>query len=221
MRPAGTVRRLDGTRPVITSRRTAILTGGAALIVVTAAGLLLRGAAMPPLDLRLADWLYAPPGTVAGQLALAGSAAPALAVLAGLVIVAVQAARTERSTLLRLAPRCLVVLTACPLLIILQELIGRPGPAQQPGSTYPSGHAIVIGALVAITLLIVAQLPSTTGRIVLIVDAVAVIVVVGSRMVLAEHYLSDLVGGLLGVAGIALVVGGALGLVPVRRRLAQ
>jgi undecaprenyl-diphosphatase len=208
-------------RRVINSRRAAILAGGTALLVMVAAGLVLRGPAMPPLDLRLAELLYAQPGTDAARLALAGSAAPMLAVLAGLVIVSVQAARTDRSALQRLAPRLLAVLAACPLLLILQELIGRPGPALQPGPTYPSGHAIVIGTLVATTLLIVAQSPTLTGRIVLIVDSVAVIVVVGSRMVLAEHYLSDLVGGLVGVAGIALLLGGALGLIPAQRRPAR
>lgn len=203
--------------PAYPSRLSAVLAGGTALIVMITAGLLLRGSAMPPLDLRLTDLLYAPPGTPAAHLAQLGSAVPALVILAGLVIICVRAARTDRPTFRRAVPRCLAVLAACPILLVLQEIIARPGPVQQPNSTYPSGHAIVLGGLVAITALMVAHFPSALGRAVLLIDAVAVIIVSGSRIVLAEHYLSDLIGGLLGVTGIALLLGGALGLIPPQR----
>lgn len=151
------------------SRVPAALVGGTALIVMITAGLALRGAAMPPLDLRLTDLLYAPPGTGAAQLAQLGSAVPMLVILTGLVIVCVRAARTDLPAFGRSAPRYLAVLAACPILLLLQEAIDRPGPVQQPTSTYPS----------------------------------------------------DLIGGLLGVAGIALLLGGALGLLPARARPAR
>ncbi|MFC7624733.1 phosphatase PAP2 family protein [Microlunatus sp. GCM10028923] len=204
--------------PAYPTRLSAALAGGTALIVMITAGLLLRGSAMPPLDLRLTDLLYAPPGTLTAQLAQLGSAVPLLVILIGLVIVCVRAARTDRPQFLRAAPRFLAVLAACPVLLLLQEIIARPGPVHQPNSTYPSGHAIVFGGLVAITAMIVAHRPSPLGRTVLLIDAVAVIIVCGSRMVLAEHYLSDLIGGLLGVTGIALLLGGTLGLIPPQRR---
>lgn len=182
------------------------------------AGLLLREI-VPPLDARL-TMLSAPPRGIAERLALAGSGVPMLLVLAGLMIVFVQAWRTDRTALLRSVPRYLAVLAACPLLLLLQGMIGRQGPPRQPNPTYPSGHAVVIGALVAITVLIVIKFPSVIGRIVLVVDSVAVVVVAGSRIVLAEHYLIDLVGGLVGVTGIALLLGGILGLLPTRRKTA-
>jgi undecaprenyl-diphosphatase len=101
--------------------------------------------------------------------------------------------------------------------IITKNLIERARPdevthlVQVSGFSYPSGHSLVSASLyLTIAVLTARHLPTTKGRILLFVLAIAVISLVGmSRVYLGVHYPSDVASGvLLGVAWALLLAGG-------------
>jgi undecaprenyl-diphosphatase len=86
----------------------------------------------------------------------------------------------------------------------------RPRPAGQlvetASSSFPSGHATYAVAYVAVAVAVARALPSTTGRVAVVVVALVVAAAIGlSRIYLHAHYLSDVVAGWgLGAAVFAL-----------------
>jgi membrane-associated phospholipid phosphatase len=106
----------------------------------------------------------------------------------------------------------LLTITASELLIgPLKEIVDRPRPPEPlittSGASYPSGHAIA-AAVTAIGIVMV--LPTDRRRRWMIPAAVIAIAVALSRPYLSAHWLSDVLGGLLLGAGLALTVPQAL-----------
>ncbi len=111
--------------------------------------------------------------------------------------------------------RHVVLLLACAAPLLPQNMFRRPGPPGQPESfSYPSGHASVACAIAATAAVITAMSARKWLRRVLALQAVAVLLTMASRVSLAEHYVTDVVGAALGVACVALL---ATALVDTRR----
>ena len=182
--------------------RTRLLAGGAAAIGTAAVlGAIVRDR-WSPLDTWFVREFRLP--VDAAVVEAAGGAGVLLAV-AGLAFAVVTALRRPevRAGLWRHA----VLLTACAAVAGAQVLFQRPGP---PGAgqdwTYPSGHAAVVTA-VAVTAVVLCRrsAPAWTGAV-LVVEVLAVAVTTASRVVLGEHFATDVVGAVVGVVGVGLVV---------------
>jgi membrane-associated phospholipid phosphatase len=100
-----------------------------------------------------------------------------------------------------------VLLAACAAVAGTQVLFQRPGP---PGAgqdwTYPSGHAAVITAVAVTAVVLCRRSAPAWARTVLVVEVLAVVVTTASRVVLGEHFPTDVVGAMVGVLGVGLVV---------------
>jgi undecaprenyl-diphosphatase len=190
------------SRDLAPDRRTRLLVGGAAAIAIAAAlGVVVRDR-WSPLDTWFVREFRLPVEPRAIE-ALAG--AGVLLAVAGLVLAVASALRLPavRARLWRHA----VLLAACAAVAGTQALFQRPGP---PGAgqdwTYPSGHAVVVTAVAVTAVALCRRAAPTWARAVLVAEALAVAVTTASRVVLGEHFPTDVLGAVVGVVGVALVV---------------
>lgn len=172
---------------------------------MTVAGFSLRDAVLP-LDAWIVDHMYAPPESVMATLATAVSGGGTLlclvALIAGVAGVARRYGTRARGFLLRMLPIAPVGATV----LLLQEVIARPGPPQQPQTgTYPSGHVAIVTAVAFAAVIVCGALGQAWRRAVLPCAAVVVAMVAVSRMVLAEHWLLDVLAAAVAATGAALV----------------
>jgi len=131
-----------------------------------------------------------------------------LVVIAGLVLVVVEWRRGRRSA----APFLLLVVAGDKLVTTLvKELADRARPTLNPlaeslGPSFPSGHTSTAAAFFGAAALVLGRGASRRGRALLAATAVGVAVAVAcSRVLLAVHWVSDVVAGLaLGWAWFAL-----------------
>jgi undecaprenyl-diphosphatase len=121
----------------------------------------------------------------------------------GLATVAALRRPPERAQLWRHA----VLLAACAAVAGTQVLFQRPGP---PGAgqdwTYPSGHVVVVAAVAVTAVVLCRRSAPAWERAVLVAEVLAVAVTAVSRVVLGEHFPTDVVGAATGVVGVGLVV---------------
>ncbi|GLZ36171.1 hypothetical protein Lesp02_83580 [Lentzea sp. NBRC 105346] len=99
----------------------------------------------------------------------------------------------------------LVLFALCWATLLSRYLFRRVRPVEYPQWAYPSGHTVAVAA-VAFTLVVL------TNRWV-IPATIAVAVTAASRLVLERHWFTDVMGSVLGVAGVGLLAALALGLV--------
>ncbi|NRI69160.1 phosphatase PAP2 family protein [Rhodococcus sp. MS16] len=99
---------------------------------------------------------------------------------------------------------------------VTKTVVGRARPPiasqvlLETDHSFPSGHATEAMALFVTAALILGYSWSPSRRAVLLVTAAAVVVVVSvTRLYLGEHWLSDVIGGML-LGGLAAVIGSAL-----------
>jgi membrane-associated phospholipid phosphatase len=180
--------------------RARLLVGGAAGIAAMAVlGALVRER-WSPLDTWVIREARMPGGPLIG-------AAGAAVLVSGAGLVLTTAAALRQPAVRRLLWRHAVLLTACAAVATTQVLFQRPGP---PGAgqdwTYPSGHATVVTA-VAVTAIVLCHRAAPRWVLpVLVVEALAVVVTTASRVVLGEHFPTDVLGAVAGVVGVGLVV---------------
>jgi undecaprenyl-diphosphatase len=157
-----------------------------------------------PLDTWAVRDALLPGGPLIGAAeAIAGAAV----LVSGAGLVLTTAAALRQPAVRKLLWRHAVLLTACAAVATTQVLFQRPGP---PGAgqdwTYPSGHATVVTA-VAVTAIVLCHRAAPRWVLpVLVVEALAVVVTTASRVVLGEHFPTDVLGAVAGVVGVGLVV---------------
>jgi membrane-associated phospholipid phosphatase len=184
--------------------RTRLLVGGAAGIAAMAVlGALVRER-WSPLD----TWAVGEARLLGGPLIGAAEAIAGAAVLvSGAGLVLTTAAALRQPAVRRLLWRHAVLLTACAAVATTQMLFQRSGP---PGAgqdwTYPSGHATVVTAVAVTAIVLCHRAAPRWVRPVLVVEALAVVVTTASRVVLGEHFPTDVLGAVAGVVGVGLVV---------------
>jgi membrane-associated phospholipid phosphatase len=191
-------------------RLTLALAGLVGVEAVVLVGLLLRGVT-PPADAWIVHHLYAPAGSPVAAVATAVSGVGTLLGLAALLVGAVLVWWRGRARSTGLLLRVLAVAVTSGSVLLLQNLILRPGPPQQPQlGTYPSGHATVLTAIVVAAVLLYGTLGKAWRRGALIGGGAAIVLVSASRMVLAEHWLIDIVAAIVATTCVGLVAAAAL-----------
>jgi undecaprenyl-diphosphatase len=169
----------------------------------------------PPADAWVLNNLYAPSGTGLAHVATVTSGAGTLLLMAILTAGVVRVWRHHRSEAASLLGRTALFLALCGSLLGLQGLIGRAGPPQQPeAGTYPSGHAIIVTAVLLASIILYARIGSPWLRVVTATGSALVLLVCASRVVLAEHWLIDVAAGIVGTGGVAMLAGALLRIGP-------
>ncbi|MFI0423494.1 phosphatase PAP2 family protein [Spongiactinospora sp. 9N601] len=188
------------TTPTPRSLITAGLACAAAFVLT---GLLVRQ--MPsPLDRLLLDGIRLVPGSTLERLATVLSAIGVLAGLTLLITVAIQAWRKGTPWLPPLLS--FVLLVKCGSLVTLQAVFRRPGPPAVSGTfSYPSGHATIASALAVTSIVISVMYARHLLRALIPLQGAAVVITMASRVALGEHYLTDVLGAILGTSAIALL----------------
>ncbi|CAM3337662.1 phosphatase PAP2 family protein [Kibdelosporangium persicum] len=179
------------------------MAGVVCAVTVVVLGLVVQDS-VPVIDRWVTDSVVVPDRAV-HRLLLALSTVTVLGSLVILAAVAVHAWR-RRTLGLRDALLCTGLLVACGLLVASQYVFRRPGPAGQPDAfSYPSGHASVAGAFAVTAVVIAAVFARRWLRAVLVVQGTAVLLTMAARVLLAEHYVTDVIGAVLGVCAIGLL----------------
>jgi membrane-associated phospholipid phosphatase len=205
--------------PAAAGPRTRLLTGGAAGIAAMAVLGAVARDRWTPLDTWVVRDARIPTGSplAAAVEVVAGTAV--LIAAAGLLFAT--AAAVLRPSVRGGLWRAAVLLAACVALAATQVLFRRPGP---PGAgqawTYPSGHATVVIAVAVTTVVLCRWAVPAWTRPVVAAEAAAVVATTASRVLLGEHFPTDVLGAVIGVAGVGLVVTALVG-PPVRERPAD
>jgi undecaprenyl-diphosphatase len=207
--------------PHRTAVAAAVLTAAAVVLTALVAA---RWGPLVRLDTRVLDdvnrWVAARRGQVGPWKAVSAVLGPTvLRVLAVLVVVLALVRRRVDVAV----PVALVFLGGAVLSAGLKVGVGRPRPRPAvvldtaASQSFPSGHAMT--SLLAAGVVVVLLAPRLAGaaRVVLLVVAAVVVLAVGaSRLALADHFPSDVLGGwLIGGAWLAVSLLLAHRLVPV------
>ncbi|GAB2781352.1 phosphatase PAP2 family protein [Amycolatopsis magusensis] len=178
--------------------------GGGCALVFILLGVLVRNG-LSPADRWVIDHVVVLPGSPLHQAALVLSTVTVLSCAAVLVAVALRAwwRRPRRGADLLW---CLALLLCCGLLAALQFVFRRPGPPGQPeGFSYPSGHASVAGAFAVVAVLIAAVFVRKWLLVVVAVQGGALLLTMAARVALTEHYVTDVLGAVLGICAVGLL----------------
>lgn len=195
--------------------RARLAVGGLVCVAaVTMAGIVLREVT-PPADAWVLDHLYAAPGTAAARVATIISFAGTLLLLVMLIAGAIMVWRHQRTEAPGLLLRTLLLLALCGSVFALQGVIGRVGPPQQPDvGTYPSSHATLATAVLFAAAVLYARLGRSWLRGVTVAGGAVLLLVCFSRMVLAEHWMVDVVAGIVATVGVGMFAAALLDIGP-------
>ncbi|MEU3271841.1 phosphatase PAP2 family protein [Saccharomonospora sp. NPDC006951] len=166
----------------------------------------------------LRDQWRGPAGTVANIVsAVLGPVLPVLLAVV-LAVAGTVLWRRGRSWHAGVVFRTLVLLVCCRAASFLgKPLFARERPRPFPDFSFPSGHVVSVASTVAALVVLCLWLAPHLVALTAWLGALATVGCAASRIVLDVHWLTDTLGAVLAVGGIALLSGAALRLVPVNR----
>jgi membrane-associated phospholipid phosphatase len=103
----------------------------------------------------------------------------------------------------------------CCATVLVRWLFDRVRPIEYHLPSYPSGHTVAV-ASVGFTMVVLLRRQISWGGVLAVL---AVLVAGFARVVLEMHWVTDVIGAVLGVTGVGLVAALALGLVTSGREL--
>ncbi|MBP2331176.1 undecaprenyl-diphosphatase [Kibdelosporangium banguiense] len=143
---------------------------------------------------------------------------PVLPIVMFFVLVIATIRAWDDAWLVNVFLRSIVLLAACRAVSLFKTVFERDRPRAYSDFSYPSGHVVSVASVAFTSVVLCAWL---AGRLLRRVTVIAVVLVVLSatfRVLLDVHWVTDVLGGTLGVTGVGLVVAAALRLLPVRER---
>ncbi|WP_436495616.1 phosphatase PAP2 family protein [Actinokineospora sp. HUAS TT18] len=170
----------------------------------------------PTVDRFVADAVGGGPAVQVASVVtnVLGPVLPAVAALALLVAALVVRARAS------LFLRAIVLLAACRAVSLVKPLFERTRPTDYPDFSFPSGHVVSVASVGFTAAVLCAWLARERLRTVLLGAVLTVVIAAMCRVLLDVHWLTDVVGATLGVAGVGLLTARALRLLPAQRRVA-
>jgi undecaprenyl-diphosphatase len=114
--------------------------------------------------------------------------------------------------------RCIVLLGACRMVSLFKDVFDRDRPRDYVQFSYPSGHVVSVASVAFTSIVLCAWLAERVLRRVTVIAVILVGLAATFRVLLDVHWVTDVLGGTLGVTGVGLVVAAALRLLPVRQR---
>jgi membrane-associated phospholipid phosphatase len=114
-----------------------------------------------------------------------------------------------------LIARAAVLLAVCWSTLFARYAFRRVRPVDFPKWSYPSGHVTAVTSVAFTGVVLCAWLARRHLRLAVALACTAVVITAASRVVLEMHWFTDTVGAVLAVVGVGLVLGRALGLLPV------
>lgn len=160
-------------------------------------------------------WLTPAGGVVSIVTDALGPVLP-IAMLFVLVIMAVRVRRDAWQVNVLL--RGIVLLAACRAVSLFKTVFERDRPRDYVEFSYPSGHVVSVASVAFTSIVLCAWLVPRLLRRVTVIAVVAVVLSATFRVLLDVHWVTDVLGGTVGVTGVGLVVAAALRLLPVRER---
>jgi len=110
--------------------------------------------------------------------------------------------------------RALVLLVVCRAVSLVKPLFERARPTDYPDFSFPSGHVVSVASVAFTASVLCAWLARERLRDVVLGSVLTVVVAAVCRVLLDVHWLTDVVGATLGVAGVGLLAARALRLLP-------
>jgi membrane-associated phospholipid phosphatase len=133
------------------------------------------------------------------------------------LVVATYRARRD-AWLVNVFLRSIVLLAACRAVSLFKTVFERDRPRDYVDFSYPSGHVVSVASVAFTGIVLCAWLAGRLLRRVMVIGVILVVLSAAFRVLLVVHWVTDVLGGTLGVTGIGLVVAAALRLLPVRER---
>ncbi|RSM70309.1 phosphatase PAP2 family protein [Kibdelosporangium aridum] len=173
-----------------------------------------------PLDLVVADamwgfWQTSGSDVVWVVTDILGPVLP-IAMFLALVIAAVLVRRDAYT--LNVLLRSMVLLAACRLMSLFKGVFERDRPRAYVDFSYPSGHVVSVASVAFTGIVLCGWLARRLLRRAIVLGTTLVVIAAACRVLLDVHWVTDVLGGTLGVTGIGLLVAAALHLIPLRER---
>jgi membrane-associated phospholipid phosphatase len=160
-------------------------------------------------------------GPFGGVVAVVSDAlGPVLPVVALVLLVAAMLREFQRGRPARaeLLLRGIGLLVACRLLSLFKLVYERERPTDDPDYadfSYPSGHVVSMASVALTAIVLCAWLAPWLLRATIALSVLLVALSAACRVLLGVHWLTDVLGAVLGVTGVGLLAALALRLLPV------
>ena len=158
--------------------------------------------------------------TWAGEVVsvLTDALGPVLPIVMFLVLVLATIRWRQDAWLVNVLLRCIVLLGACRAVSLFKTVFERDRPRAYVEFSYPSGHVVSVASVAFTSIVLCAWLAPRLLRRVMVIAIVLVALASVFRVLLDVHWVTDVLGGTVGVTGVGLVVAAALRLLPVKER---
>ncbi|CAM3568659.1 phosphatase PAP2 family protein [Kibdelosporangium persicum] len=173
-----------------------------------------------PLDLAVADALEGFWLTPAGDVVWVVSdlLGPVLPIVMFLVLVFWAVWYRRDAYTFNVLLRSIVLLAACRMVSLFKGVYERDRPRDYVDFSYPSGHVVSMASVAFTGIVLCGWLTRHLLRRVTVIAVVLVVVSAACRVLLDVHWVTDVLGGTVGVTGIGLLVAAALHLIPLKER---
>jgi membrane-associated phospholipid phosphatase len=173
-----------------------------------------------PLDLIVADAMWGFWETAGGDVVsvITDILGPVLPVVTLFVLAFFAVRYRHDAYVMNVLLRSMVLLAACRLMSLFKGVFERDRPRAYVDFSYPSGHVVSVASVAFTGIVLCGWLARRLVRRAIVLATTLVVVAAACRVLLDVHWVTDVLGGTVGVTGIGLVVAAALHLIPFPER---